>query len=56
MKAGEVKKIKTKTPSQKVRAILYLHWELKSTEETFDEFYKREMDKIIDSLKKAYLK
>lgn len=55
-KATTVKKVKPKSPSQKVRAILYLHWELHMPTETFDEFYEAEMGRIINALKKTYLK
>lgn len=54
--ATKVKKIKPKSPSQKVRAILYLHWELELPTETFEEFYDKEMGRIINALKKTYLK
>ena len=55
-RATKVKKVKKKTPSQKVRAILYCHWDLKQPTDTFDEFYETEMDKIVNALKKSYLK
>jgi hypothetical protein len=38
----------TKTPSQRLRATLYRNWELdKKGHETFKDFYKSEMERII---------
>lgn len=55
VKSTKVKKVKPKSPSQKVRGILYLHWEWHQSTPTFEEFYEAEMNRIIKSLKKTYL-
>jgi len=40
-----------KTPSQRLRNCLYILWEQKKPTKTFDEFYKRQMEKIISWVK-----
>lgn len=51
----ELKEIKgqfeTKTPSQRLRAVLYIHWKQASGEGEFEEFYRRQMDTIINQIK-----
>lgn len=48
----ETKEFKTdKTPGQRLRAVIYRLWEQTSRKETFDEFYKRHLEKLIDQYK-----
>lgn len=41
----------SKTPSQRLRAILFLCWRNAGAEGTFDQYYGKRMDKICDFLK-----
>ena len=36
-----------KSPSQRLRGVLYVLWEQKKTTKTFDEFYRQRMEAII---------
>jgi len=40
-----------KTPSQRLRSVLYVLWTQSDRSKTADEFYKYYMDKIIESIK-----
>lgn len=41
-----------KTPSQRLRSIIYIYWEKnKKKEIDFDSYYKQQIEKIIDYLK-----
>jgi hypothetical protein len=42
---------KDKTPSQRLRAVLYILWEQRKKEEDFDTYYKRRMNILIEKLK-----
>lgn len=49
---AEVKEFKTdKTPSQRLRAVIYWVWEKSSQKETFDQFYKRHIETLINQYK-----
>lgn len=45
------KELDTKTQSQRLRAVLFVEYRQKKPQGTFDEFYGREMDTIIESRK-----
>jgi len=48
----EVKEFKSdRTPSQRLRAVIYRVWEQSGSKETFIEFYGRHIDKIVDQYK-----
>ena len=48
----ETKEFKTdKTPGQRLRAVIYRLWEQTNREETFDTFYRRHLEKLIDQYK-----
>ena len=40
-----------KTPSQRIRAVIYRLWETTNKSKTADEFYKYYMDKLIEKIK-----
>jgi hypothetical protein len=40
-----------KSPSQRLRAVLYIYWRQKQTGTDFDIWYKQYMEKIIDQIK-----
>ena len=40
-----------KTPSQRLRAVLYVLWEQTKPQEEFEPYYRRQIEKIIDSVK-----
>jgi len=40
-----------KTPSQRLRAVLYLLWEKQGKKGTSEEFYRKYLEKVIESLK-----
>ena len=40
-----------KTPSQRLRGVLYVYWEQKGKNGTFDEFYRSELEKLIEHIK-----
>lgn len=52
---GEIKEVKnemeTKTPSQRLRAVLFLLWRQEGEQGTYDEFYRVKMEKILDHIK-----
>lgn len=48
----ETKEFKSdKTQGQRLRAVIYRYWEQIDNKETFDEFYKRHLGKIIEQYK-----
>lgn len=40
-----------KTPSQRLRGVIYRYFEQLNSDTTFDDFYKKEMEKIIEHYK-----
>jgi len=47
-----VKEFKTdKTPSQRLRAVLYIHWEQNGKQGKFDDYYKSKLEEIINHFK-----
>ena len=50
-KVDKSKYDKAKTPSQRLRAVLYLIWEKNKLEEPFDDYYNRIMEKLIEQYK-----
>lgn len=40
-----------KTPSQRLRAVLYVAWEQAKSDEDFEAFYRRQMERIIERVK-----
>ncbi len=42
---------KTKTESQRLRAVLFILWKQKSKQPDFDTYYKQQMERIIDTVK-----
>lgn len=40
-----------KAPSARLRAALYVYWDQHKVEEPFDIFYRRQMEKFIDTVK-----
>ncbi len=45
------KEAKQKTPSQRLRSVLFLIWKKEGEQGFFDDFYKIRMEKIIDAMK-----
>lgn len=45
------KEINTKTSSQRLRAVTFLYWKQLGEKETFEEFYRQHMEKLIDFIK-----
>lgn len=43
--------IEGKTPGQRLRTLLYILWKQKSQEPDFESYYRRQMEKIIGSVK-----
>lgn len=41
----------TKTPSQRLRGVLFVLWQQQSDEQEFEVFYRKMMEKIINSVK-----
>lgn len=46
--------LETKTPSQRLRGVIYVYYSQKGIKEDFDTFYRNQMEKIIDKIK-SYL-
>jgi hypothetical protein len=44
-----------KTPSQRLKSVLYVLWKQSDQKKTPDEFYKYYMDKIIESIKEKLI-
>jgi len=42
----------TKTPSQRLRALLYIQWRQSSGQGEFEQFYQRRMESIMSEIKK----
>lgn len=40
-----------KTPSERLRAVLYIYWEQNRTDKSFEEFYRETIEKYIESIK-----
>ena len=40
-----------KTPSQRLRNVIYVYWEQNKPTKTFDEFYRQKMEQIISFIK-----
>lgn len=55
---AELKEIKgqfdTKTPSQRLRAVLYVLWKEADGTGEFEDFYRRRMNSIIDKIKEKF--
>jgi len=45
------KEINTKTQSQRLRAVIFIYWKQSGEKETFEEFYRQHMEKLIDVIK-----
>lgn len=43
----------SKSPSQRLRAVLFIYWKQKSAGGDFDSFYRKEMEKFINHVKEA---
>ena len=43
--------VENKTPSQRIRGVLYILWEQLGMKGDFNDFYREQMEKIIDSIK-----
>jgi hypothetical protein len=43
--------LNNKTPSQRLRAVLFVRWEQLGKKGSFDDFYKRNMEQLIDVVK-----
>ena len=41
----------SKTPSERMRAVLFLLWKQEGEQDFFDNYYKNRMEKLIDMLK-----
>lgn len=55
--AAELKEIKsrdTKTPSQRLRSVLYVLWKETDGTGDFEDFYRRRMNSIIDRIKEKF--
>lgn len=42
---------KTKTPSKRLRAVIYIYWQQTKSNEDFEIFYRQKMEKLIDFIK-----
>lgn len=47
----EVKIQKAKSPSQRLRYVLYVYWEQKEIKEDFQDFYEAAIERVIDKVK-----
>lgn len=45
------KEINSKTPGQRLRAVLYILWEQGKKDKDFEAFYKDQMEKVINAFK-----
>ena len=41
----------TKTPSQRLRSVLYVFWKQKGSQGNFEDFYRVQLEKVIDNIK-----
>lgn len=46
------KEVVTKTPSQRLRAVMFLTWQKNGSNGDFQAFYQTEMERLIDSYKR----
>jgi hypothetical protein len=49
------KDIDVKSPSQRLRSVIYVVYKNTKTDETFSQFYEKMMDRIIEGVKKKFL-
>lgn len=49
------KSLDTKSPSQRLRSVLFVVYKNTKTNDTFSVFYEKFMDKIIEGVKRKYL-
>jgi len=48
----EIKEFKSdKTPSQRLRAVIFLNWKQTTQKETFDDYYKKQVNYFIEKYK-----
>ncbi len=47
--------VESKTPSQRLRGCVFVHWEQMGKEGDFESFYRMQMDKIIEGYKQKNL-
>jgi len=45
------KEIETKTPSQRIRSVLYVYWQQQGSDGDFNDFYRTQMEKFINVVK-----
>ena len=54
----ELKEVKgefdSKTPSQRMRSVLFILWKELGSDETFDEFYRKRMEIMIGKIKEKF--
>lgn len=50
-KEAPVREAGDKTPSQRLRSVLYVLWQERYGDMTFDEYYRQQIEKIIDRIK-----
>jgi len=43
--------IKGKTPSQRLRNVIFVYWQQQASKQSFDDFYERAMEKLINTVK-----
>ncbi len=43
--------METKTPAQRLRAVIFVHWKAVNSGDDFETFYRKQMDKIIEGYK-----
>ena len=43
----------SKSPSQRLRSVLFIYWKQNKKDGDFDSFYRREMEKFINHVKEA---
>jgi hypothetical protein len=43
--------VETKKPSQRLRAVLYVLWEQRGKQGEFNDFYRTQMEKVIEAVK-----
>lgn len=42
-----------KTPSQRLRSVMFVYWKQKGKKESFNDFYRSQMEKWIDQIKEC---
>jgi len=45
------REVETKSPGQRLRAVLFVYWDQQGRPGEFDVFYKAEVEKVINSIK-----